>query len=254
MFKTHAIAATAFLLAAGASHAAAQDQDHDAIKLTRPHHDATAAAINEVKTSAPVRDNQSDAPHAPEPTMHDMGPHRHATKAGKDASEPANTETLTVHNADRGRAREPLPEAIMPPRDKSIFFRPSAIDKNMMRAIGLLRPKKAFTASVVKKPAPQTLPSNASNVFGMHGKETPGAMKSAAFAGISPPAGAHNFALAPAGAVAARVRPQSPAIHDAIVNGTGVRRPASVMASIGGAPIRKPTFALSGSDVHLKMR
>jgi hypothetical protein len=254
-FKTHAIAVTALLLAAGASHAAAEERDHDAIKLTRPHHhhEATTAAT-EVKTDGPAheRDHPSDAHNAPDLTAHDMGPHHNVGASGKETNEPANTKTLTVHGADHGRGSvEPPSEALMPPREKSIFFHPSAIDKKMMGAIGLLRPKKSFTAAIVRKPGPPTLPSNVSNVFGSHGKET-----LAAFGGIGRPVGAHNFALAPAGAVTAFATrtPNPAAAHDAILNGTGFKRPVSVIASIGGAPIRKPTFTISGSDVHLKMR
>jgi hypothetical protein len=250
-FKTHAIAAAALLLAFGVSCATAEDRDHDAIKLTRPHHHHEATvATTEVKTG-PVHEHTSDAHDTPDVTAHDTGPHHHFNMTGKDAHEPAETKTLTVHGADRGHVSSgPVSEALMPPREKSIFFRPSAIDKKMMGAIGLLRPKKSFTA-FVKKPVPLT--PGVSNGFGDHGKESFGSVK---FAGISRPIGAHNLALAPAGALAAfATRPPNPAaVHDAVLNGTGLKRPVSVIASIGGAPLRKPTFSISGSDVHLKVR
>lgn len=255
-FKTHAIAATALLFFAGASQAAAEDRDSDAIKLTRPHHHR--AATTQAKTDASV--HAFDRHAAPDVTAHDPDPHHHSNTMGKEANEFATTKPFAFHAADSGHVNaDPSSDAIIPPPGKSIFFRSSSIDKKMMGAIGLLRPQKpkSFTASLIKKPSPQqTLSSNALNGVGNHGKETMGTLKTAAFAGVGRPVGAHNFAWAPTGAVATfAVRPPNPAaVHDAMINGTGLRRPVSVIASIGGAPIRKPTFALSGSDVHLKMR
>jgi hypothetical protein len=150
----------------------------------------------------------------------------------------------------------------------------SLIDKKTAQAIGLIRPHITKSGVPVFKTHVTSPPSNMANNPGNHGKTVTGAPKTA-FTGNGRFGTVFPQSNTPIGATAADLRastltrgdyaikgvtsvsplatqPRNAAINDAILNGTGVKRPIAVLTGIGGAMVRKPAAVINGTDIHAK--
>jgi len=272
----HAFAAVALVSATAATQAEEIDRHHemnaDAIKFARPHHHhgpeaTTSADAKPLLQDANSRDShatnhRSDAtkdstdsadthPFKPEKAAHDHDPHSqtadlHSFAGNKSAYD--RDSVTTEPNADAAILRS----------QKSIFFRPGLIDKKTLQAIGLLKTHKPATAAVPrpKNRMATAVASTPTNVWSprattplSEGVKTvlTGTGRFAAVVPRSntPPSSPAVLPLGP--------RPTNlAAVHDAVVNGTGMKNTASMLRPLGGPAVIKSTAVINGTYFHAK--
>jgi hypothetical protein len=261
-FTAFAIAALVSISVAGVSQAgetnSGRERTHDAEAGTNESRLAKDAKGDPASTTQGNSDAKSQPKAADTGSDEKNGAHPH--------------DGLKADHSHASKAALPDDGFVPPGPNRSLSRLPGGmIDKKTAGAIGLIRPHVTKAGVTVVKNRATTTPSNLANNFGNRGK-TPvtGAAKTAfinngRLAQGTTPAGTATADLrggtVTRGDTARGVATLSTqaramgAVHDAILNGTGIKRPAAVLASIGGAVLRKPTAAIiNGTEMHAKRR